>query len=104
MGFLAVPEPDRAGVRIRPVAGTAARAADAEGESRRTATGYEVVIRCRAGAPLAPGVRVRFSAAVNEMRPGRERRAGQLALAGGGWVYLRGDRESPDAALVAEIA
>jgi len=103
-GFLAVPEPERGGVRLRPVAGTAARPQDAQGESRRTAAGYEVVIRCSTGAPLRPGDRVTFSAAVNEMRAGRERRAGQLALAGGGWVYLRGDRESPLAAITAEIA
>jgi hypothetical protein len=91
-------------VRLRPVAGTAARPQDADGESRRTARGYEVVIRCATGAPLRPGDRVRFSAAINEMRSGRERRAGQLALAGGGWVYLRGDRESPHAAIAGEIA
>jgi hypothetical protein len=103
-GFLAVPEPERGGVRLRPVAGTAARPQDAQGESRRTAAGYEVVVRCSTGAPLRPGDRVTFSGAVNEMRAGRERRAGQLALAGGGWVYLRGDRESPLAAITAEIA
>jgi hypothetical protein len=41
---------------------------------------------------------------VNEMQPGRERRAGQLALAGGGgWVYLRGDRESWVNAVRAEV-
>jgi hypothetical protein len=29
------------------------------------------------------------------MQPGRERRAGQLVWSGGGgWVYLRGDRQS----------
>jgi hypothetical protein len=102
-GFLAVPELDRHTVRVRPVAGTAARPGDASGESRRTAAGYELLVRCAVGKPLSPGDRVRFTALVNEMRPGRERRAGQLALGGGGWVYLRGDRESPSAALVAEI-
>jgi hypothetical protein len=102
-GVLAVPEPERGRVRIHPVAGTAA-AGDAAGESRRTSTGYEVVLCHPTGAPLRPGDRVRFSAAVNEMRPGRARRSGQLALAGGGWVYLRGDRESPDAAVVGQIA
>jgi hypothetical protein len=34
-----------------------------------------------------------FDLVVNEARPGRVRRAGQLAWGGGhGWVYLRGDR------------
>ena len=42
---------------------------------------------------------------INEMYPWRERRAGQLVLSGGGgWVYLRGDRERPDRAIVAEVS
>ncbi len=36
-----------------------------------------------------------FDLIVNEMRPGRTRRAGQLVWSGGGgWVWLRGDRQS----------
>ena len=39
---------------------------------------------------------VLFDVAVNEARPGRIRRAGQLAWGGGnGWIYLRGDRRAP---------
>ncbi len=39
---------------------------------------------------------VLFDVAVNEARPGRIRRAGQLAWGGGnGWIYLRGDRRDP---------
>jgi len=41
------------------------------------------------------GVRFPFDLLVNEMRPDRLRRAGQLVWSGGGgWVYLRGDRQS----------
>jgi len=37
---------------------------------------------------------VRFDLLVNEMLPGRLRRAGQLVWSGGnGWVWLRGDRQ-----------
>jgi len=37
-----------------------------------------------------------FDLIVNEMRPGRVRRAGQLVWSGGGgWVWLRGDRQDP---------
>jgi hypothetical protein len=37
-----------------------------------------------------------FDLLVNEMRPGRLRRAGQLVWSGGGgWVWLRGDRQDP---------
>ncbi len=33
---------------------------------------------------------------INEMLPGRMRRAGQLVWSGGGgWVWLRGDRQDP---------
>jgi hypothetical protein len=39
---------------------------------------------------------IRFDLLVNEMRPDRERRSGQLVWSGGGgWVYLRGDRQDP---------
>ena len=60
---------------------------------RRTDDGYSMQVRvsCRtaAGSELGLGI------VVNEMPPGRERRRGQLVLAGrrGEFVYLRGDRE-----------
>jgi hypothetical protein len=65
------------------------------GAWRRTETGYAVTLR------IAPpewnsrgGDVLGFDALVNEMRPGRLRRAGQLVWSGGGgWVYLRGDRQ-----------
>ncbi|MGH2608342.1 MAG: hypothetical protein ACRDHF_04570 [Tepidiformaceae bacterium] len=42
------------------------------------------------------GGQVRFDLIVNEMLPARERRAGQLVWSGGGgWVWLRGDRQDP---------
>ena len=42
---------------------------------------------------------------MNRMRPGRERRAGQLVWSGGGgWVYLRGDRQDPARFGVLELA
>jgi hypothetical protein len=103
-GFLVVPDPETGTVRSRPVAGTAARPEEVGGECRRTAEGYEVLVRLRTGADLRRRDRLRFAAVVNQMLPGRERRAGQLALTGGGWVYLRGDREPPESALTAEIA
>ena len=63
-----------------------------------------MLLRFDAGAPLVRGSRVMVQVVVNEMRLGRTRRAGQLALAGGGgWVYLRGDRESPGGAVVLEV-
>jgi hypothetical protein len=99
-----LPDLSSGSVRARAVAGTAGDPRRISGYSRRTAEGYELLVRCDTGAPLASGDRVRFTVSVNEMARGRERRLGQLALAGGGWVYLRGDRESPARAVVAEIA
>jgi hypothetical protein len=103
-GFVVVPDFASGGVRARPVAGTAARDGDVDGWCRRTPDGYAVLVRWASGGPLVPGDRLRFTVTVNEMYDERERRAGQLALAGGGWVYLRGDREAPQTALVGEIA
>src|SRR5205085_2875723 len=42
------------------------------------------------------GARVRFDLIINEMLRGRLRRAGQLVWSGGGgWAWLRGDRQDP---------
>jgi hypothetical protein len=46
-----------------------------------------------------------FDLLVNEAHPGRFRRAGQLVWSGGGgWVYLRGDRQAPEAFGTLELA
>jgi hypothetical protein len=103
-GYVILPDFESGALRVRAVAGTAGDARRVTGRCRRTAAGYDMLLRCDAGAVFHAGDRVRFTVTVNEMQPGRERRAGQLALAGGGWVYLRGDRETSAAALVAEIA
>ncbi len=61
--------------------------------------------RCLTGREVASGTTFRVNFVVNEMYPERVRRAGQLALAnGGGFVYLRGDRESPWLAAEAVVA
>jgi hypothetical protein len=104
MGVLAVPELETGTVRLRRVTGTAPFPEGVTGSSRRTPDGYEVQLRLATGRPWRPDDRLRFTVTVNEMVPQRERRSGQLALAGGGWVWLRGDRESPAEAVEAEIA
>lgn len=59
---------------------------------------HRVITRCWAGA------RIGFDLLINEMRPGRVRRAGQLVWSGGnGWIYLRGDRQDPRAFGVLEL-
>jgi hypothetical protein len=42
------------------------------------------------------GAHVAFDLIVNEMLPARTRRTGQLVWSGGGgWIWLRGDRQDP---------
>ena len=50
------------------------------------------------------GDRIGFDLIVNEMRPGRRRRAGQLVWSGGnGWIWLRGDRHAAGRLGVVEL-
>jgi hypothetical protein len=61
-----------------------------------TPEGYRITVGLNPGWTLDPREPLEFDLLVNEMRPGRERRAGQLVWSGGnGWVYLRGDRQDP---------
>jgi hypothetical protein len=97
VGFLVVPEPG-GGLRVAAAGGTRADPAAVAGAWQETETGYRVTLGFRDERFLTLDTtrRAGFELVVNEMRPGRERRAGQLAWAGGGgWVYLRGDRVDP---------
>ncbi|HYX81353.1 MAG TPA: heparinase II/III family protein [Gemmatimonadales bacterium] len=99
-GYLIVPDPDGRVVRVRPTSDTRNHnaAANVRGEWRRTDTGYRVTVAIPWPAGVHPhaGARVRFDLIVNEMLPGRVRRVGQLVWSGGGgWVWLRGDRQDP---------
>ncbi len=101
-GYVVVPEHGGGTVRISPVAGTPADCATVSGEWRPTDQGYVVILRIDLGRALRAGEAVPVNVIVNEMYADRERRAGQLALSGGGgWVYLRGDREDPFQAVLA---
>jgi hypothetical protein len=103
-GFVVLPDGSGSGLRVRAVAGTGAPTERVSGAWARTEGGYAMVVAIRLDEPLAHGDQMLVNVVVNEMRPGRERRAGQLAWSGGGWVYLRGDRESPGEAIVAEVS
>ena len=63
---------------------------------RRTETGYSMTLAVALpGWSGRPRDEIAFDLAVNEMHPDRDRRAGQLVWSGGGgWVYLRGGRQS----------
>ena len=103
-GYLVLPLAGEPDVRVRPVNGTGAVAAKADATWRKTATGYQMLISCDVGEQISRGQEFLVNLVVNEMLAERERRAGQLALVGGGgWVYLRGDRESAAVAAIAEV-
>ncbi len=60
-----------------------------------TELGYVVTLRLghQRLAGHHAGARLGFDLLINDMQPGRLRRAGQLVwTGGGGWIYLRGDR------------
>ena len=104
-GVLMVPEPGGT-VRMRPVGLAAAAPVEASAAWTETDDGYRVTMA------LAPPFwndvvlarKLRFDLIVNEMRSGRERRAGQLTWSGGGgWVWLRGDRQEASRLGVLEL-
>jgi len=107
VGYLIVPESDRKIVRARPTSDTRGRASDAvHGGWQRTSEGYcvTVAIPWPEGVYPHPGARVSFDLIVNESLPGRLRRVGQLVWSGGGgWVWLRGDRQDPSRFGVLEL-
>jgi hypothetical protein len=104
-GFLVVPAGEDGRIRVRPVADTAGSADMITGAWQSTGTGWSLSLRVvlPEWAPR-PGDTMRFDLLINEMHPGRLRRAGQLVWSGGGgWVYLRGDRQLPASFGVLEL-
>jgi heparinase II/III-like protein len=89
--------PSTAGDLIaRPVGGLAGSEDVVTGSWQANATGYTLTaaIAPSGWGPGRPGDRIDFDLLVNQMLPGRLRRAGQLVWSGGGgWVWLRGDRQ-----------
>ena len=95
-GFLVVPSDEDGGIRVHPVGGYAGEEEMVMGGWRRTETGYSMTLAVALpGWSGRPRDEIEFDLAVNEMRPDCVRRAGQLVWSGGGgWVYLRGGRQS----------
>jgi hypothetical protein len=105
-GFLIVPEDGGRSCRVRTTGGAAGDPRTVRGAWRRTAEGYAVTLAIPWPDELGThvGGRLGFDLIVNEMLPGRERRAGQLVWSGGnGWVWLRGDRNDPERFGVLEL-
>lgn len=111
VGYLIVPEQRGHGVRVHPTSDTRSHqtrgeAGAATGRWQRTDTGYCVTVAIPWPEGVYPhaGARVSFDLIVNELLPGRLRRVGQLVWSGGGgWVWLRGDRQDPSRFGVLEL-
>jgi hypothetical protein len=96
-GFLVVPSPGGELI-VRGVAETAGRPDLVLGSWSPTDSGYVITLAISIPqlAEMRPGEEIGFDLLINQMLPGRVRRAGQLVWSGGGgWVWLRGDRQDP---------
>ncbi|HEU4680153.1 MAG TPA: heparinase II/III family protein [Gemmatimonadales bacterium] len=96
-GFLVLPS-SQGGLLARGASGTGGAAEMVQGGWEATETGYRMTLAITLPEwnELRPGDEIGFDLLVNEMRSGRQRRAGQLVWSGGGgWVWLRGDRQDP---------
>jgi hypothetical protein len=97
LGFLIVPSGDEGAIRVRAASGTAGDPALVRGAWQPTESGYTLsaAVALPDWTPR-PGDEIGFDLLVNRIEPERERRSGQLVWSGGGgWVYLRGDRQDP---------
>jgi hypothetical protein len=97
-GLVIVPSTEGGALISRGVAGTNGSPGMVHGSWQPTESGYLVTIGIAppGWSEVRRGDRVGFDLLVNEMQPDRLRRAGQLVWSGGGgWVWLRGDRQDP---------
>jgi hypothetical protein len=96
-GFLLALSDEEGAIRVRGASGTSGEPTMARGAWRRSTSGYTLTaaVTLPEWSPR-PGDRIGFDLLVNRIAEGRERRSGQLVWSGGGgWVYLRGDRQDP---------
>jgi hypothetical protein len=106
-GWVASPDRGSQAVQVHPLDGTDAEASQVRGAWRRTSNGYSITlgIELTAWPPARTDGNLGLDLQINEMHPGRLRRAGQLVwTGGGGWVYLRGDRGTTDRMGILELA
>jgi hypothetical protein len=97
-GYLVVPSTKDGGLIARRVSGVGVGEGEVRGGWEPTESGYRmtVAIAPPQWGPFRPGDEIGFDLLVNQMLPDRTRRAGQLVWSGGGgWVWLRGDRQDP---------
>ncbi|HEX7336741.1 MAG TPA: heparinase II/III family protein [Gemmatimonadales bacterium] len=95
-GFLIAPSTEAGAIVVRRVAGMAGDESMVRGGWEATDSGYTLTVGITPPDwdQLRTGEEVGFDLLINQMLPGRQRRAGQLVWSGGGgWVWLRGDRQ-----------
>jgi hypothetical protein len=98
LGFLVVPSTERGALHTRVIAGFEGTAEMIDGSWSPTESGYRVTLALKppGWSDVRLGDKIGFDLLINEMQPERLRRAGQLVWSGGGgWVWLRGDRQDP---------
>jgi hypothetical protein len=99
LGWLIVPSSRNEELIIRSVSDTAGDPGSVRGSWQPTEDGYTITVAIvpLGWAPATSGEEIGFDLLVNRMLPERTRRAGQLVWSGGGgWVWLRGDRQDPE--------
>jgi heparinase II/III-like protein/alginate lyase len=97
-GLLIVPSSEGGELISRAVAGTASQEDTIRGSWQATESGYTLTVAIipPGWGQFRPGEVMDFDLLVNRMLSGRMRRVGQLVWSGGGgWVWLRGDRQDP---------
>ena len=95
-GLLILPSSEGGGLIARAVAETASQEGTIRGRWQATESGYTLTVGIipPGWGQFRPGEVMDFDLLVNQMLPGRMRRSGQLVWSGGGgWVWLRGDRQ-----------
>jgi hypothetical protein len=98
-GWLVVPSIHGGELVVRPVSGMDSSAAAVRGAWQAHDAGYTLtaLVQPAGWEPFRPGTEIGFDLLVNRMLSGRQRRAGQLVWSGGGgWVWLKGDRQDPE--------
>ena len=105
-GYLIVPSTVGGNLISQGTAGVALNRPEVQGSWQPTESGYRITVALAppGWGPFRPGDHIAFDLLVNQMLPGRQRRAGQLVwTGGGGWVWLRGDRQDPAALGIVEL-
>ncbi len=98
LGLIIVPSSEGGALIARGIPGTAGSPEMVRGSWQPTEAGYRITAAISAPglSAMRTGEAIGFDLLVNEMQSGRLRRAGQLVWSGGGgWVWLRGDRQDP---------